>query len=648
MEEIEALRQTALNISQESPQERRARHRALWRKAIFKAKMDRVIKETSDDILIYGTQNELLDQNKVYKANIDELMELKSKKLEKFRVAKKSKSRGCILQPDGCFRQFWDLVILVILMYTALVVPVRIGFYVEVFWNIWTFFDFVVDALFLIDVVLTFFTAVVLDDGQRITDHRTIAWRYVKSWFLIDLVACVPFSLLEDFESELPLKHGYNTLLRLLRLPRLYKLFRLARILKALKRTAYSSASDRIQEFLQMNSRLLKLLKFLISVFLCVHLMACLWFFTARLDTFDPDTWVMRYGYIDDPIWSQYLTSIYWTVTTVVTVGYGDISARTSKEMILAIAWMIIGVGFYSFTIGSLASFLTVVDGREAVLSAKLAAIQAFSEETQIPPSTRQKVRNAIRYNTVKRGTVWSDQNSLFAELPKALRYEIVTTMYGGIYRLFPFFSKRDAAFTAFVMPRLRPLKLASEDYLYREGDYADEVYFITRGRVNFVLKSNEIAYKSFLRGSYIGEEEVLSQVNRRDNVQCFGETEILVLSQADFLLTLEEFPSEAKDIRRMARERLKKNQESRQETEQLLLLKQQQGSLSALAGKRRMKTLMDTEEWGVDDDNLTARLAAAQTSLHITSTGLKTLAQQAEEIKAALRTLLTTKGFPS
>lgn len=645
-EEGESLRLTALNISQESPQARRARHRALWRKAVFKVKMDRAIKATSDEILIYGTQNELLDQNMLYKTNIDELVELKSKKLEKFRVSKKSRKKCCLLQPESGFRQVWDLVMLVILMYTALVVPFRVAFFSEVFWDGWTVCDFILDGLFLIDVLLTFVSVQVYDDGTRISDRTVIACSYLKSWFWVDLLACIPFSLLDYFASELPVQHSYNTLLRLLRLPRLYKLFRLARILKALKRTAYSSASDRIQEFIQMNSRLWKLIKFLVSVFLCVHIMACFWFFSARIDSFDPDTWVMRYGFVDDGVWSQYLTSTYWTVTTVVTVGYGDISAGTNKEMMLAIAWMVIGVGFYSFTIGSLSSFLTSVDGREAVLSAKLAAIQEFANETSIPDGTRLKVRNAISYNTIKRGTVWSDQNSLFAELPKSLRYEVVTTMYGGIYRLFPFFSKRDAAFTSFVMPRLRPLKQASEEYLYREGDYADEVYFISSGRVNFVLKGSEIAYKSFLRGSYIGEEEVLLKVHRRDNVQCFGETELLVLSQEDFQLTLEEFPSEARDIRHLAKERLKKNRESRQETEQLLALKLQQGSLSSLAGQHRMRTLLEPVEDSEDEESLTVRLSTARASLKCTNDSLSQLTRQTEELQATLSALLTAKGL--
>lgn len=66
---------------------------------------------------------------------------------------------------------------------------------------------------------------------------------------------------------------------------------------------------------------------------------------------------------------------MYWAFTTVTTVGYGDILARTDLELIMAIIWMILGVGFYSFTIGSLSSMLGVIDSRDTILKAKLAAV---------------------------------------------------------------------------------------------------------------------------------------------------------------------------------------------------------------------------------------------------------------------------------
>jgi hypothetical protein len=53
----------------------------------------------------------------------------------------------------------------------------------------------------------------------------------------------------------------------------------------------------------------------------------CFWFLTAKINDFSPNTWVVRNNYIDEPDERKYLASIYWAVSTVLTVGYGDIHA---------------------------------------------------------------------------------------------------------------------------------------------------------------------------------------------------------------------------------------------------------------------------------------------------------------------------------
>ena len=53
---------------------------------------------------------------------------------------------------------------------------------------------------------------------------------------------------------------------------------------------------------------------------------------------------------------STYLLSFYFTVTTITTVGFGDVSITTPYEMIFCIFTMIIGVIAFSMASGSLAS----------------------------------------------------------------------------------------------------------------------------------------------------------------------------------------------------------------------------------------------------------------------------------------------------
>jgi voltage-gated potassium channel Kch len=64
----------------------------------------------------------------------------------------------------------------------------------------------------------------------------------------------------------------------------------------------------------------------------------------------------------------QYIYSIYWSMQTLTTVGYGDIGAITVGEKILSLIWMFFGVGFYSFTIGNLSSIIAKIDEKAADL----------------------------------------------------------------------------------------------------------------------------------------------------------------------------------------------------------------------------------------------------------------------------------------
>jgi Trk-type K+ transport system membrane component len=57
-----------------------------------------------------------------------------------------------------------------------------------------------------------------------------------------------------------------------------------------------------------------------------------------------------------------YVTSFYYTVTTITTVGYGDISANSTVEKVLAIILMIIGASGFSFAAGSLSSLMSNLD----------------------------------------------------------------------------------------------------------------------------------------------------------------------------------------------------------------------------------------------------------------------------------------------
>jgi len=75
-----------------------------------------------------------------------------------------------------------------------------------------------------------------------------------------------------------------------------------------------------------------------------------------------------------------YITSFYFTVTTIVTVGYGDITAQNTGERIICILLMIVGVIAFSFATGSLSSIISNYDSSQAKLKEKIATLNDIRE----------------------------------------------------------------------------------------------------------------------------------------------------------------------------------------------------------------------------------------------------------------------------
>lgn len=77
-------------------------------------------------------------------------------------------------------------------MYTCTMLPVVVCF-VEDVTEPWETLDWIVTAVFAVDIIVTFFSAFRNKDKVLVTDLHAIAINYLQFWFWIDLVATLPF-----------------------------------------------------------------------------------------------------------------------------------------------------------------------------------------------------------------------------------------------------------------------------------------------------------------------------------------------------------------------------------------------------------------------------------------------------------------------
>jgi len=142
----------------------------------------------------------------------------------------------------------------------------------------------------------------------------------------------------------------------------LYRLFRLVKLSKSDKDIKRKLTFARILQVFHINEGILNVISLLINILFLNHFVACFWHFIAKFDNFSNDTWVSRNGLLEDNNTKRYIAAFYWSTTTLVTLGYGDIAPFTTSEMIYSCIWMLFGVGFFSFMLGKLTSVLSSID----------------------------------------------------------------------------------------------------------------------------------------------------------------------------------------------------------------------------------------------------------------------------------------------
>lgn len=99
------------------------------------------------------------------------------------------------------FKTTWDWVILILTFYTAIMVPYNVSFKTKQNNVTWLVVDSIVDVIFLVDIVLNFHTTFVGPAGEVISDPKLIRMNYVKTWFVIDLLSCLPYDVINAFEN---------------------------------------------------------------------------------------------------------------------------------------------------------------------------------------------------------------------------------------------------------------------------------------------------------------------------------------------------------------------------------------------------------------------------------------------------------------
>ncbi|XP_044591047.1 potassium voltage-gated channel subfamily H member 7 isoform X8 [Cotesia glomerata] len=397
------------------------------------------------------------------------------------------------------FKAVWDWIILLLVMYTAIFTPYVAAFLLsEPDYNSRkakkysddpiVIIDLIVDVTFVIDILINFRTTFVNTNDEVVSGPWKIAVHYLRGWFIIDLVAAIPFDLLlyGYNTDELGLdKDETTTLMGLLKTARLLRLVRVAR---------------KIDRYSEYGAAVLLLL--MATFALIAHWMACIWYAIGNaerpllkskvgwLDILANDTHQFYYhNNTGGPsIKSRYITALYFTFSSLTSVGFGNVAPNTDTEKIFTIVVMLIGSLMYASIFGNVSAIIQRLYSGTARYHTQMLRVREFIRFHQIPNPLRQRLEEYFQHAWTYTNGI--DMNSVLKGFPECLQADICLHLNRQLLNNCKAFEKASPGCLRALSLKFKTTHAPPGDTLVHRGDVLTSLYFISRGSIE-ILKND-------------------------------------------------------------------------------------------------------------------------------------------------------------
>nr|XP_026694540.1 potassium voltage-gated channel subfamily H member 5 [Ciona intestinalis] len=415
------------------------------------------------------------------------------------------KTPSHIILHYSMLKTMWDWFILILTFYTALIVPYNVAFLIKESNDknrsaFWLLSDSAVDVIFLFDIVINFHTTYVGPGGEVISDPKVIRMNYIKSWFVIDLLSCLPYDLINFMFSHQGFPdEGISSLFSSLKVARLLRLGRVAR---------------KLDHYIEYGGAMLVLLVCFFG--LSGHWLACIWYTIGNSSVSDgngtivSNNWLVMLGettgkpyFIGEnhsvfggPTHKQaYIAALYFTMTSLTSVGFGNVAGNTENEQIFCVVMLIFGALLYATIFGNVTTIIQQMYADTNRYHDMLNSVREFLKLYQIPEGLSDRIMDYIV-------STWSmskgiDTQKVLNYCPKDMKADICVHLNRKVFN-------KHAAFRLASDSCLRALAIefvtthnAPGDMIYHKGESVDALNFVISGSLEVIQDDEVVAILS-------------------------------------------------------------------------------------------------------------------------------------------------------
>ena len=274
-----------------------------------------------------------------------------------------------VIKPNQKAKILWDVLILIIIVFFFFVIPMQISFdiyYDEQFTilmeskhissNITHFILMIPEAIMITDTLLKFITGY-YEQGIIIMSKEKIIKKYLKKGLIYDILSYCPILIQAFYKDSIFKSNGdIGLILKFLQLLVFCKLKRIHTLLR------------NFEDVIVLNGKhdyLLSLVRISFRIVFVAHLNACVWHAIAYYSSYEK-TWLIYAGLADGTWVEKYWNSMYWAVSAMVTVGFGEkVSPQNPMELAVGVCILLISAYIFGFTLNSMRQIFDLMSKNE-------------------------------------------------------------------------------------------------------------------------------------------------------------------------------------------------------------------------------------------------------------------------------------------
>mmetsp|Transcript_133386 Transcript_133386/g.231710 ORF Transcript_133386/g.231710 Transcript_133386/m.231710 type:complete len:1019 (-) Transcript_133386:147-3203(-) len=405
-----------------------------------------------------------------------------------------------VIHPQASLRLFWLILSFFFITVEVFAIPFYIAFDVSPAGMM-----FIVtsasNGYFLVDILITFFTGYMDNNGTLVMAPGRIFRNYVLTWFAMDFISAIPW-------DWMPSALINEQVVRPFRFARAIRLLHLIRLVRLMKMKGFAERMQTTIEASQVSMFVVSVLWILFLLFGVTHWAACIWYVIGIKDNDVRTSWLeQELAEFDiNPAWTEkvYIVSLYFTLTTMTTVGYGDITPTNFREIVFVLILLLCASLIFAGLMGVLTDLITSLNSQTHFKADQKTMLTRYMCWRAVPQDLTHAIREHLTF-------LWetnlydSYEQEMMKQLSPVLRAELCYHIYGHILMSTPCFSwmKDYSACVKALAQMLHSKFLEQGDHLFRRGENNDQVHVLLAGSVwltqneNYFAKTDLVKNKS-------------------------------------------------------------------------------------------------------------------------------------------------------